>query len=400
MSKARRIAKNARFLAAQLKGTYPLVDTNIIDLAARYKDTMLDRRLMARRRLSAEEYRVAVLCIEKSGDYAAQLLMDSLGKKGALRVKEAIHDILENYDGSGPKGKKAEEIRPEAYLLKLACAIQNMLDGVPNRNREDDSTSILSNIILLVGKHYPPELVASTIHTIEMLIESEGAGHDARRLMELGRISSFILHDIGDYLAVVSLYLQLAELEAHDESKVKRLCNLGTEQIEKLLLYKDEMLAFARGNAKKTMGNLNSTIEDALELLEHRLKDVEIRKNYEDLPDFEYYKTEIKQVIANLLKNATEALEPKGGQISIWTYREEDEAMVKISDNGAGMDAEQLRNVFSGMSTKRSGSGVGVGFCKYVIGRHNGTISYESKKGKGTTVCFRLPIFEADSPQN
>jgi signal transduction histidine kinase len=400
MSKARRIAENARFLAAQLKGAYPLVDMNIIDLAARYKDTMLDRRLMAKRKLSPEEYRVAVLCIEKSGDYAAKLLVNSLGKEGALRVKEAIYDILENYDGSGPKGKKAEEIRPEAYLLKLACAIQNMLDGVPNRNREDDSTPILSNIIMLVGKHYPPELVASSIHLIEMLIESEGAGHNACRLMELGRISAFILHDISDYLAVVSLYLQLASFEAHDQAKVKRLCGLGTDQIEKLLLYKDEMLAFARGDAKKTLGNLNSTIEEALELLEHKLKDVEIRKNYDDIPGFEYYKTEIKQVVANLLKNATEALDSNGGTISIWTYREDDEAVVKISDNGTGMDGEQLRNAFSGMSTKRPGSGMGVSFCKYVIERHNGVIFYESKKGKGTTVCFRLPIFEADSPQN
>jgi signal transduction histidine kinase len=400
MSKARRIAENARFLAAQLKGAYPLVDMNIIDLAARYKDTMLDRRLMAKRKLSPEEYRVAVLCIEKSGDYAAKLLVNSLGKEGALRVKEAIYDILENYDGSGPKGKKAEEIRPEAYLLKLACAIQNMLDGVPNRNREDDSAPILSNIIMLVGKHYPPELVASSIHLIEMLIESEGAGHNACRLMELGRISAFILHDISDYLAVVSLYLQLASFEAHDQAKVKRLCGLGTDQIEKLLLYKDEMLAFARGDAKKTLGNLNSTIEEALELLEHKLKDVEIRKNYDDIPGFEYYKTEIKQVVANLLKNATEALDSNGGTISIWTYREDDEAVVKISDNGTGMDGEQLRNAFSGMSTKRPGSGMGVSFCKYVIERHNGVIFYESKKGKGTTVCFRLPIFEADSPQN
>lgn len=400
MSKARRIAENARFLAAQLKNTYPLVDTNIIDLAARYKDTLLDRRLMARRRLSAEEYRVAVLCIEKSGDYAAQLLMNSLGKEGALRVKEAIHDILENYDGSGPKGKKAEEIRPEAYLLKLACAIQNMLDGVPNRNREDDSTSILSNIVLLVGKHYPPELVASSIHLIEMLIESEGGGHNACRMMELGRISASILHDISDYLAVVSLYLQLASFEAHDQAKVKRLCRLGTDQIEKLLLYKDEMLAFARGDAKKTKGNLNSTIEEALELLEHRLKGVEIRKNYDELPDFEYYKTEIKQAIANLLKNATDAVDSKGGTISIWTYREDDEAVVKISDNGAGMDPGQLSKMFSGMSTKRSGSGIGVSFCKYVIERHNGIIFYESAKGEGTTVCFKIPIFEGNSPQD
>lgn len=393
-SRARKVAKNARFLATQLRSTYPLVDTNVIDLVARYKDTMLDRRLMARRRLSADEYRVALLCIEKSADHAAQLLVDSLGKEGARRVREAICDITENYDGSGPKGKRAEEILPEAYILKLACAIQNMLDGVPNRHGKDESTSILANIIMLVGKHYPPELVASSIHPIEMLIESEGDGHDAWRLMELGRISASIFHDVDDYLTTISLYLQLASFEAHDTSKVKRLCRLGTEQIDRLLLYRDEMLAFARGDAKKTMGNLNSTIEEALELAGPKLKHVEVQKKYGDLPDFEYYKTEIKQVVVNLLKNAAEAMGPGDGEITILTYREDTEVVVRISDNSEGMDADQLKNIFSGMSTKRPGSGLGVSFCKYVIERHNGSILYESTKDEGTTVCFKLPIFE------
>ncbi|HWC16543.1 MAG TPA: ATP-binding protein, partial [Terriglobales bacterium] len=109
----------------------------------------------------------------------------------------------------------------------------------------------------------------------------------------------------------------------------------------------------------------------------------------------------VKQVMLNLLKNAMEAM-PDGGRLEVRTRSvavDEDapaSAVVEVADTGMGIAAEDLRKVFRPLySTKPTGAGLGLSFCRQAIQEHGGEIHLTSRQGSGTTVTLSIPVRQA-----
>jgi signal transduction histidine kinase len=339
-------------------------------------------------------------CFRESARYASQLLRESLGEKGAETVGRIIDDHLETYDGRGPQGKKGDEVLAEAYILNLSVAIENMLEGRPNRNASERADSLLGKVIELADRQYPKIIVTGSITPLEELLKEEDGWWETIRLAELGRCASIVFHDMSNYLSAFAMTLEHIRWHAQDGGLTDLVasCRDGSDAVEKLVHLRNEMLAFARGDAKKLPGNMNSTMDEALVFLSGKLESVSIEKKYGSIPAHRYYITEMKHVFLNLIKNAVEALEGKEGRLVISTLAEGGFIHVSISDNGIGMTPEQLERVFAGKTTKAGGSGLGLPFCKYVVGKHDGIISFESRKGQGTTAHIWLPLEHAKIP--
>jgi two-component system sensor histidine kinase HydH len=98
----------------------------------------------------------------------------------------------------------------------------------------------------------------------------------------------------------------------------------------------------------------------------------------------------ITQVLLNLLLNAIQALEGKGG-IEVRLQEEKKLAHIAVQDNGPGLpvDPEKVFEPF--FTTKTRGSGLGLAVCKQLVEKHGGRITAESEKGKGTTIHVWLP---------
>jgi signal transduction histidine kinase len=160
--------------------------------------------------------------------------------------------------------------------------------------------------------------------------------------------------------------------------------------------FRREMLSFARGEGRMVAGDLNAAVEEAIELVHTRLKYLEVEIKYGSLPAVRFSQAGIKHIFANILTNASESIRDEKGRISVSTYEEEGFAVVSISDNGEGMENEQLDKILEGKSTKHEGKGIGTQFCRYLIDKHNGEISYQSRRGEGTKVYVRLPISQED----
>ncbi len=102
-------------------------------------------------------------------------------------------------------------------------------------------------------------------------------------------------------------------------------------------------------------------------------------------PDF------LKRVISNLVLNAVQAM-PKGGKLSIYAYRKEGGLVIEVQDTGEGIPEEVKSKLFTPMfTTKSKGQGFGLAVVKRVTESMNGTVTFESEKGKGTTFTIRLP---------
>jgi signal transduction histidine kinase len=110
-------------------------------------------------------------------------------------------------------------------------------------------------------------------------------------------------------------------------------------------------------------------------------------------------KTEIEQVILNLLKNAAQAMaedEAPAPTITLRTRCEPPCALIEVIDNGPGMDEKTLKRIFEPFfTTKEVGSGTGLGLSVsyfIVTEQHRGRLSATSKPGQGACFSIRLPL--------
>ncbi len=114
-------------------------------------------------------------------------------------------------------------------------------------------------------------------------------------------------------------------------------------------------------------------------------------------------RTQLIRIITNLVKNATQAIskDHPNALIEVRMYCKNDHAVIAVKDNGKGISIENKTRIFEPkFTTKTSGMGLGLGIIKNIVENYNGTITFTSEIGKGTTFIVEFPIIDADSPDN
>ncbi len=109
-------------------------------------------------------------------------------------------------------------------------------------------------------------------------------------------------------------------------------------------------------------------------------------------------RTQLIRVVTNLVKNAIQAIpenqETKMIFVSIESLK--NEVIISIKDNGSGINPEHINNIFEPkFTTKSSGMGLGLGIIKNIIENYNGTITFDTKFGRGTIFTVTLPIINS-----
>jgi signal transduction histidine kinase len=104
----------------------------------------------------------------------------------------------------------------------------------------------------------------------------------------------------------------------------------------------------------------------------------------------------LRHVLINLLSNAIK-YSPGGGEVRLALSTHEQEAILRISDQGIGIPAQDQPRIFEAFHRAENarsfaGSGLGLAIVKSSVEAHGGTITFESSQGKGTTFIVRLPL--------
>ena len=122
---------------------------------------------------------------------------------------------------------------------------------------------------------------------------------------------------------------------------------------------------------------------------------VEVIKKFQPVEKIEANLGEIQQVFTNLITNAFQAMNGKGGKLTLSTRSLKDSVEVKVSDNGIGIPQKYLNKIFDPFfTTKNSGEGTGLGLniVYRIVTKYEGTIDVESKENMGTTFTIKFPI--------
>lgn len=141
--------------------------------------------------------------------------------------------------------------------------------------------------------------------------------------------------------------------------------------------------------------DINESIEKTIKLL-HTGENVEFVYELQRIPPVECYPNDINHSLLQIIKNAIEAIDNNGViRINSLYDEKENQAIVKIIDNGIGMSPDVLKLAFKPFfTTKSAGSGTGMALSiiEKIINRHGGKIDISSKKDIGTTVTMALPV--------
>jgi signal transduction histidine kinase len=161
------------------------------------------------------------------------------------------------------------------------------------------------------------------------------------------------------------------------------------------------MLTFSRQTpAQKSIENINDVLDKTIELHEYWLKNtnIEIVKNYRDVPYIAIDRQQVQQVILNLIINAEYAILESGrrGKIEFETNYDDQSRMtiIMISDNGTGIQPEVIQKIFDPFFTTKpvnKGTGLGLSIAHGIIAEQGGTVEAESTLGEGTSFIIRLP---------
>jgi signal transduction histidine kinase len=149
------------------------------------------------------------------------------------------------------------------------------------------------------------------------------------------------------------------------------------------------------GQAPMQEVDVHEGIESTLIMLGHKLKNVTLNREFDrSIPRIKAYGSELNQVWTNLIDNAIDAVNGTG-KICVGTCREDDQVVVEIVDNGAGIPTDVQAHLFEPFfTTKPVGAGTGLGLVisnRIIADRHGGEIEVESKPGE-TRFRVRLPI--------
>jgi signal transduction histidine kinase len=146
--------------------------------------------------------------------------------------------------------------------------------------------------------------------------------------------------------------------------------------------------------------NLNAITESCLRLVDNQIRrTADVKADLDpDLPTIVGNSQKLQQVILNILINASQSIEQSRGMIKVTSRHEDGEVVIRIKDNGKGMDEKTIGQIFDPFfTTKRNkgGTGLGLSIAYGIIKEHQGRIEVVSEVGAGTSFYIHLPLANA-----
>lgn len=236
-------------------------------------------------------------------------------------------------------------------------------------------------------------------HNLERLVEERtNELRIKERMATIGQTAGMVGHDLRNPLQTIisELFLAENELKTMPESQMKVSMKESLDNISEQISYMDKIVSDLQTFVKPIEPHM--MIVKLRELTISILAQLDVPKSVtSNLHIQEELKVEtdpqlLKRVIINLITNGVQAM-PQGGELTIRAYyNARGRIRIVVEDTGQGIPEEVKPKIFTPLfTTKSRGQGFGLAVCKRVIEAQDGTITFESQKGKGTKFIIELP---------
>lgn len=220
----------------------------------------------------------------------------------------------------------------------------------------------------------------------ELYIENE-------KLAVASQLAASVVHEIRNPLTSLKGFVQLMESGMEAKEEYFRIMN---EEIEKMEAMTSELLYISKPPTnEKSWESVHSMIKDVVMLLEPQARKKNAILDCMRQHDKEVYcnRSQIKQVLLNLVKNAIEAIDHDHGIITIETKILLKYVEIRVSDNGPGVPGDLVKRLGEPfITTKKNGTGLGLMVTKQLMNQHGGELKVYSNEGRGSTFKATLPV--------
>ncbi len=220
------------------------------------------------------------------------------------------------------------------------------------------------------------------------------------RLATLGTISAAVAHEIKNPLFFISANAELLHQYVTTGNARKSLEKItkimdGTRRIGRLI---DYLKGYSHNKeGEKLIYRVSDVVSDSLDLMGYRLKQSRsVIKCQPISPDLMIRcdLQKMSQVLVNLMGNALDALGDSEGVVDIVVEREEPSVLIRVRDNGPGIEQEQAECIFEPFITSKSkehGTGLGLFIARHLVEEHGGRISITKNDRAGAEFTVQLP---------
>jgi PAS domain S-box-containing protein len=303
--------------------------------------------------------------VEQEKDLIGKSIYSFLPPEDHQAVKERLSSLAFRR-GSGP-------VEQDWYTMQGRTLHTEMVETITTLDNEP----VVQVIIRDISERKKNE---------ELLINSE-------KLYVAGQLAAGIAHEIRNPLTSLKGFLQLIASGRKEKAVYYEIMNSELDRIadivsELLMLSKPQVYELSYHDARQMM-------KETVTLLETQaiLHNIAIETDFGPDPLWVYgVENQVKQVFINVIKNAIEAM-ADGGAIRIGLTRESDSVLIRITDEGPGIDRDQLSKIGQPFyTTKVKGTGLGLMVSYKIVDNHQGRIDVHSELGKGTTFEIRFPF--------
>lgn len=307
--------------------------------------------------------------------------------------------------GSGGPDPTGEALAPAGHPLIESLMESHRQQGLYSAEVACDSPEGGRQVLQLrsqpvaADSQTPPHRIAF-FRDVTTEKKLEDALHRSERLACIGLLGAGIAHEInnpaGSALLAAETALALKDVPDAGEQIAACLRNVITS-MDRCGRIVRTLLRYSRQEPTERQAcSLNDVVEQSVQLARPYAESRGVQLRMElalDVPLTSMNPLEIELVLINLIRNAVEAGQEKP-IVTIHTATEDTYVRAVVSDNGCGMDQEQLTHVFDPLYTTRrhvGGSGLGMSIALGIIQAHAGRIEVRSRPGAGTTISVELP---------
>ena len=340
----------------------------------------------------------------------------SATQDAVISINRQAHIVMFNPAAERIFGYTKAEVQGRKINMLMAEPYASEHDGYIEHYEKTGEKRAIGQIRTVAGRRkngkvFPIELsvaqvasgqevnYAAFIRDISEKVKQDHKLIENSRLATIGATVSRLVHEIGGPLNGMYLLGQLLERRLNSpgslpDAYVSQKFNSLISEIKRLNSLVGEFRDSSRAlhyEFKPTP--LEPVVREVLSLERPRYINQGILVTHSvsaDLPPVLADSDKLKQVILNLCKNAAEAM-PIGGKLNLKASNTDQQATLEVSDTGLGIP-EGIDIWAPFVSTKKTGTGLGLMIVREIIAAHRGTINYLSEVGKGTTFRLTLPL--------
>ncbi|MBX2874973.1 MAG: response regulator [Saprospiraceae bacterium] len=280
------------------------------------------------------------------------------------------------------------------------------------------SCMFLQIVIYSFGIAYRQQVLTKQAQEEKLKVQQTYA--EMQRMKDLDKIKTRffanISHEFRTPLSLIAGPLQQAQKRSQqlgDNENIKldkksyAIIKSNTERLHNLIDQLLELSKIESGNIHLSLsqGGLIPFIRSVLYSFESMAErqNISLNTNFSNEDQLALYdQDKLEKILTNILSNAFKYT-PDGGTITAVIDLGQDYLNIEVSDTGKGIDKDEVKHIFDRFyrveGSEKKGSGIGLALTKELVGLHNGNISVESTKGKGTTFRIRLPVSKKGLPK-